>query len=228
MFGRKTKSLGALAIDGVLCISLETRDDRRAILTREFAESGLSIEFVLVKKDVEDPQRGCFNSHLDCARMALERGYGRVLILEDDATLEAFSSAAVERINNFLARRNPEMFYLGVTLGKMWLTWSPGVARVRGQGAHAYMLSAAACRKLVELPPYSGKGIDNYFSKIFDGFCAFPMISQQQPDELGASDIQFFRDGGKGFDEAFWRQNKRRQYAQVARNFGKSLIHKGF
>lgn len=216
--------LSELAIDGALCISLRERQDRRDLFEEQFADSGLQVEYLLVERDGEDPQRGCYDSHLRCADLALERGYRRVLIFEDDATLEPFGRKTVLRINSFLEARQPEIFYLGVILGKIWLTWHLGVARARGQGAHAYILSADGCRKVLALGAYSGRGIDNYYSKIFTGFCSFPMLSQQQPENTCASDIQAFRGGGVGYVDAFWKGNWRRQYWQAFKGLPKTLL----
>ena len=79
--------MSQLQIDGVFCISRRGRTDRRELLVREFEGSGLNIEFLIVARDNESPERGCFDSHIKCARMALERNYRRILVLEDDATL---------------------------------------------------------------------------------------------------------------------------------------------
>lgn len=224
----KTKDLSALDVDGVLCISVHDREDRRALLDEAFAGSGLHVEYVLVARDSENPERGCYNSHLRCVELALQRGYRRVLILEDDATLEFFAPHMVSRINRFLAKRNPDMFYLGVNLGRLWLTWTPSVARVRARGSHANILSAEACRKVIALGDYSGLGIDSCYSKMFAGFCCFPMISQQQPEGACASDLRQFRGGGKGCDEAFWEANWRRQYQEALRGLPKTLLRRGF
>lgn len=224
----QTKDLSELAVDAALCISLREREDRRALLEEQFAGSGLQMEYVLVERDREDPQRGCYDSHLLCAELALQRGYRRVLILEDDATLGSFGKWLPSRINRFLNKREPEIFYLGVILGKLWLTWFPGIARVRAQGAHAYILSAEGCRKVLALGPYGGRGIDNHYSKMFTGFCCFPMISQQQPENICTSDLQPFRGGGVGYVDAFWKGNRQRQYRQVLKGLPKTLLKKGF
>jgi glycosyl transferase family 25 len=220
--------LSFLAADAALCISLKERADRRKLFEAQFSGTGLNVEYVLVDRDSEDPQRGCYNSHQLCAKLAIERGYQRVLIFEDDATLESVGVKVISRINNFLKAKDPEIFYLGVILGKIWLTWHPGVARVRAQGAHAYMLSAEGCRKVIELGAYRGKAIDNFYSKMFVGFCGFPMLSQQQPENICTSDIQSFRGGGVGYVDSFWKGNCRRQYWQVLKGLPKTLLRRGF
>lgn len=107
----KTKELNRRAVDGVLCISLKDRQDRRDLITKEFEDSGVTIEFMLVEPDKANPERGCFESHLKCAKVAVERGYRNVLILEDDATLLPFPLKKIGQINKFLINENPELLY---------------------------------------------------------------------------------------------------------------------
>ncbi|MDR2637005.1 MAG: hypothetical protein LBB55_01555 [Zoogloeaceae bacterium] len=216
-----TKDLSELDVDGVLCISLRPREDRRAALRESFRSSGLDIEFFLVDKDVEDPQRGCYDSHRAVARTALERQYKRTLILEDDCVLTSFSHHTVPRINRFLRADDPEIFYLGVLPGKIWLTWRPGISRCRGQGAHAYLISAQGCRKILAWEDYAGKGIDNFFSKRFKGYCVFPMICFQ--NDL-VSDIQAYRQSVDSNHHPRMTDFARKQYISALKNIHKTLL----
>ncbi len=223
MSGKKTKDLSKLAVDAVLCISLKNREDRRAAIEKEFAACGREIEFFLADKDQENPERGCYNSHLACARIAVARGYERVLILEDDAIIDPFRPETILRINRFLESANPEIFYLGAVLGKMWLTRHRNIARIRGQATHAYILSAQGCAKVAGWEAYFGRGIDNLYSKRFKGYGVFPMICFQN-DQL-ASDIRPFRSSTEGeiqFDRL--QQHRRKQYIKVFQGIGKTLI----
>jgi glycosyl transferase family 25 len=221
----KKKDMSQLQIDGVFCISLRGRTDRRALLTREFEGSGLNIEFLIVDRDNESPERGCFDSHIKCAKMALERNYRRILVLEDDATLVAFKPDQLRQMNAFMNRQDPGLFYLGANLGKVWLTWHRGIARVRAKGTHAYILSSNACEQLLAHAPYTGIAIDKIYSKHFKAYMAFPMLSQQQPEEVVASDVLAARSSDGTFpDAAYWRDNWRRQYVQVFKNLGKTVL----
>lgn len=210
-----------LHVDAVLCISLESRADRRALILEQFAGSGLDIEFVLVGKDTDDPQRGCFTSHQVCARHVLERGYRNALILEDDATLERYDPRTIRRINRFLDKTKPELLHLGVILGKMWLTRAPGIARCRAAGAHAYIISRRACEILVT-HTYSGLGIDTLYRRMFRQYCVFPMISDQQPERIVASDIADVRQ--RYAKVGTWRWNTRKQYLQVVGNLWRTVL----
>lgn len=224
---RATKNLSKLLIDGALCISLKNREDRRALIKKEFAESGLEIDFIIVDPDVENPERGCFDSHMKCAALAIERNYAYVLILEDDATLLSFSPQHILRLNRFITRRAPKLLYLGATLGKLWLSWDRGIARLRAKGTFAYIMSNQGCQELIQLSPYSGKAIDNLFSKAFKAYCSFPLICNHQPEGVAKSDISACRvKDGTFADELFWQKNLRRQFTQAFRNMGKTIIRR--
>lgn len=216
------------AVDAVLCISLHERADRREMLLRQFHSLGLPIEFVLVERDAEDPERGCYHSHQRCAQLAIERGLQRVLILEDDATFSPPEAAHLRRINRFLRLRDPGVFYLGGILGRMWRIPWPGVVRCRVTGCHAYMLSAAACRRLLGMP-FAGEAVDSVVAERFKGYAAFPMLSEQQPEGQVSSDLAAARSarlhGDAAIkDAAFWQRNRERQHESVRRNWDRSLL----
>jgi glycosyl transferase family 25 len=118
-----------LDVDAAFCISLREREDRRAELQTELEPLGLDIEFFLADRDSGNPERGCYTSHQACAALALERGCRRVLMLEDDARLEQHDARQIAAINGFLSWRNPELFYLGGIVGRMWRVPWPYVVR---------------------------------------------------------------------------------------------------
>lgn len=216
------------AVDAVLCISLQERADRRRMLLEEFRALGLPVEFVLVERDHENPERGCYHSHQRCAAIALERGLRRVLILEDDATFMPPGQRQLGHINRFLRLRNPGVFYLGGILGRMWRIPWPGVVRCRLTGCHAYMLSAAVCRKLVALP-FAGEAVDSIVARNFKAWAAYPMLSEQQPEGEVTSDLAAARSARlKGDaatkDTAFWQRNREHQHESLRRHWGRSLL----
>ena len=215
-----------LNVDAVLCISTRDRVDRREHLEEQFKDSGLNIEYVIVDRDIEDGQRGCFHSHQLCASIALERNCKNVLILEDDIILEYSSLRKVKKINKFLKENNPEIFYLGATLGKIWLTWNLSIARIRSQGAFAYILSSDSCKKVVALK-YSGKGIDNHYSKMFKGYAVFPMMIGHQVENILPSNIRATR-GDYCFTEKDREHNNKKQFTSVIKCAAKTLFRIDF
>lgn len=215
-----------LDVDAVLCISTKDREDRRSHLEEQFKDSGLDIEYVIVDRDHEDGQRGCFNSHQLCASIAIERNCKNVLILEDDITLEYFSLNKISTINKFLNDNKPEIFYLGATLGKIWLTWVVGIARIRSQGAFAYILPRESCEKVLGLK-YEGKGIDNYYSKIFKGYSVFPLMIGHQIEEVLPSNIRSTR-GDYYYSESSRQRNNKKQYYSALSCVFKTIFRVGF
>lgn len=211
-----------LNVDAVLCISTRDREDRRKHLKEQFEGSGLSVEYVVVERDELDGQRGCFLAHQLCASIALERGLSNVLILEDDITLEYLNVKKIHKINDFLRKENPDIFYLGATLGKVWLTWSFSIARIRSQGAFAYILSNESCRKVVKLK-YEKRGIDNYYSKMFKGYSVFPLMIGHQIEDVLPSNIRATR-GDYYYGEMARKKNTKKQYYSVGKCIFKTIF----
>lgn len=217
-----------LDVDAAFCISLTEREERREALKTELEPLGLDIEFYLAERDSANPERGCYTSHQACAALALERGYRRVLMLEDDARLEQHDTQQTRAINRFLSWRNPELFYLGGIVGRMWRVPWPHVVRCRLAATHAYLLSAKGCRKLCSID-YHDQPIDSMYAKRFKAYGAFPLLLEQQPETRMPSDIAQQRDDepareAVAKDEAFWVANRRRQYESVRRNMDRTLL----
>jgi glycosyl transferase family 25 len=221
-----------LDVDAVFCISLREREDRRVELQAELEPLGLDIEFYLADRDDGNPERGCYTSHQACARLALERGYRRVLMLEDDARLEHHDPRQIAAINAFLGWRNPELFYLGGIVGRMWRIPWPYIVRCRLAATHAYILSAKGCRKLCAIA-YADKPIDSMYAKRFKAYGAYPLLLEQQPETWMPSDIARQRGDqperqAVAKDEAFWVANRQRQHESVRNNFGRTLLLRWF
>ncbi|NVN56485.1 hypothetical protein FLM52_11895 [bacterium Scap17] len=218
--------MSTLDVDGVFCISLVERKDRRQMLLEEFAPLGLDIEFYLAERDSEDPERGCYESHQACAAMAIERGYERVLILEDDATLLSFKHEVIQRANAFLKLKQPEILYLGGMLGRMWLIPFPNVVRARLTGTHAYVLSRLGCKNLVR-QQFDGTPIDTHYCNAVKSYSVYPMISAQQPEEEMKSDIfenRVKRKGGASVkDRRYWDNNFSKQSGALKRDIWRTL-----
>lgn len=211
--------------DAVFCISIHDREDRRELIRQEFSDLDHEIEFILVERDQENPERGCFNSHIKCAKLALERNYNRILILEDDATFIKPSSKQLRWTNSFLNVRNPELLYLGGVLGRMWMIPFPHIVRCRLTGTHAYILSKKACEKFIQ-QTYSGIAIDSFYCKFFRAYSLYPMVSQQQPETLSQSDITDYRNidtSTQVKDEHYWSHNFGRQKKALMRNWFRTL-----
>lgn len=215
-------SKNLLSVDAVFCISLVDRQDRRKLLLKEFSKCFQNeVEFILVDKDSENPERGCYNSHKKCAQIILDRGYKNALILEDDATFTSLNNKKLKNVNRFIEKENPDIFFLGGIVCKLWLTWRRNIALCELVCAHAYILSHSACQKFLAFE-YEGEPVDHFYNKLFtQKYCCIPLISDQQPDSLVGSDIEEFREN-KGDSilktEVFWEKNTQEQYRQMKKS----------
>lgn len=70
-------------VDAIIVISLDTAEDRRHKM-KQWYPSHVPLEFFIVKR-MNNPEEGCFVSHQQVLKLAKDKGYNRVLILEDDA-----------------------------------------------------------------------------------------------------------------------------------------------
>ena len=102
------------------------------------------------------------------------------------------------------------------------------MVRCRLAATHAYILSAAGCRRLLSLP-YAGQPIDSIYGKRFTAYGAFPLLLEQQPESRVPSDIARQREDqpereAKVKDESFWSANRARQRESVRQNWGRTLL----
>jgi GR25 family glycosyltransferase involved in LPS biosynthesis len=126
------------------------------------------------------PAIGCFLSHLAVWRWMLDAGLPRVLVLEDDAMPTAQHSP--ERFRKVLAEVPEEagLALLGCMImgGLAERPRSSALARVYYfNGMHAYLITRAACRTLLELLLPMHAHIDHQISQILmtrrDSFAAY-------------------------------------------------------
>ncbi|MBU2714169.1 glycosyltransferase family 25 protein [Zooshikella harenae] len=209
------------AVDKVYCISLKERRDRQNFAKRNLALLEHDVEFWLVDKDHQNPERGCYNSHRAIAKHALDRGYQRILVFEDDVVFDRYpSTKQMERINKFLRAGHGDIFYLGGLLGKLWFTHHLNVVRGRLVCMHAYILHQSGLEKIVA-NEYQCQSIDVFCKRTLNAFAFFPLLASQQPANFLNSDITHHVNHNT---DKLWRRNRRRQYWSVIRNIKYTLL----
>ncbi|MBU2711375.1 glycosyltransferase family 25 protein [Zooshikella harenae] len=214
------------AVDKAYCISLKERTDRQEIAKQNLSVLGNPVEFWLVEKDKENPERGCYNSHRDIACHALAQGYQRILIFEDDIVFHKQpSSRQLKRINKFLCSNQGDIFYLGVLLGRLWLTQSLSIARCRAFGSHSYILQRKGLEKLVS-QKYCSKPVDQFYKQNFDCFLAFPMLTSQLSYQVVGSDIESNSQTFIPLNNEHWQWNRRYQYWSALKNIKYTLLNR--
>ena len=206
-------------IDKIFVINLNYRTDRKKIIIEELKKYNIeNYEFFdairpgfqdiiewnnqfcsHVRTNFNDPQKllffiiGCLGfikSHLEVCKLALERKYKNILILEDDTQfihnldkLQEFSS----QINN-----DYDMLYLcGSHLGRREKV-SENIIKVRGtHTTGSYLITEPVMKFLVENIQSYSKEIDVFYAEEiqtkFNCYCTLPHITKQRD---GYSDIQ--------------------------------------
>ena len=142
--------------DKIYCISLSHRTDRREEAGRQFAAVGLSgkVEFFIVEKDSEDPERGCYESHLACLRRGLEAGAESIAVFEDDILFDRFTPERLNRAVSFCRdHKRFHMLFLGCLVARSRRTDYPGIRGISYRClTHAYVVHRRFAEVLVRRP----------------------------------------------------------------------------
>ena len=109
---------------GSYLINLPERLDRLKSATKQLARAGWEfgpsgVELFRALRYAEPagfptaPVRGCFQSHLQCLELAQEKGFGSVLMVEDDIALSTALPRLATSIKDRLANREWDFIYFG-------------------------------------------------------------------------------------------------------------------
>lgn len=178
--------------------------------------------FHVVAKN-SDPKRGCYESHQQLARHALDNGLDRILIFEDDAKAYDFKASRVSWVNRFMQSRSFQALHLGYSMGRTWLTWFPFIARGRVVALHAYVLSREGCRILAETP-YDGTPVDVVVKHKIRQHCVFPMLYRQHAAAVAGSDLeQVVRN-----EDEWWERNWAKHRRSPIKNFWRTVLRLNF
>jgi GR25 family glycosyltransferase involved in LPS biosynthesis len=186
--------------DKIYCINLNKRPDRWSLSSTEFSKNNLIVQrFAAVDgdtitetKNLNKWERACFMSHVTLLKEMIDKGYDRILILEDD----------IEFINNlqdyFLRNIKfiPEdwnMLYLGGNHINPPTQINPAIARTsRTYTTGSYGISRRMAEGVLRKIERAGinSQIDVFYSDFHRGggcYTYSPKIAWQRP---GYSDIQ--------------------------------------
>jgi len=183
------------SIDHAYCLTLSTRTDRQAEVTRQMRHAGLLAKATFI---ISDPTGGpkppaILESHCRAAKHATERGFNTALILEDDATFvrsPVYAETRVERAMHKLPR-GWQGLYLGHFPIRAYFV-SPGLMRASSGCSHAYLANRPLLEWLAGLEPEAdlkagriklnrlvGQGIDAALACRPHMYACFPMLVTQ-------------------------------------------------
>lgn len=150
-------------VDKVFVLSVREATERRKNMIKEW--EGIDTQFVINERQ-NNPKKGCFESHINLIKESKERGYSKILILEDDARMVPPNREELTiRINEslkWLDNNKPswKYFLLGFFPVKSKRTKNPHIFNLKCTFlAHAYIVNL----KNIEtpLPTWKGRQIDN-------------------------------------------------------------------
>ena len=214
-----------LVVDKTIVISLKDQELRRQQTKIQLTKLGVKPYFLIVDRDVEHEERGCFNSHLLAGQYVFRENLKHILICEDDVLIRAFEPQQLEQINVFIdtKRQQFDILYLGLIISKMWFTLHPSIVGAKGAGLHAYILSRRGAEKLATYL-YEGTPIDKVIKHDFKCYSTYPIIAEQYAETGMPSAITPTRCGSPIKSEAFWQENYAKQKWLPWKNLHKSLM----
>ncbi|WP_020586043.1 glycosyltransferase family 25 protein [Desulfobacter curvatus] len=194
--------------DRLYCISLQDRTDRRERAKLEFSRMGIMecVEFVLVDKDLNDPCRGIFASHLLCMKKAIDDGAQHWVVFEDDVVFHRYDPQILKAAVTHLSTGSTwTLLFFGCLIKASSKTGNPGIKKIRYQAlAHAYAVNRAFGEKIAA-QPWCGVPYDVMLRKLSNDYLGttpfFAFQSNAATDNDACLGLDRFRRcfGGLGF-----------------------------
>ncbi len=206
-------------VDHTFLINLNERTDRLETVTKELNKNNIKFERFSAIKPIrsEIPGKqynhmtiggankeqyvistcGVKQSHIEIIKIAKDRKYEKILILEDDVVFAENFESVFNLVVPDLNKLDWEMLFFGVNHVKPWIPCTQNLGKiVRAYAIHAYIIRQELYDKLIVNTVNSGKEIDVYYADdIFphhNCYCVRPTIVWQK---AGFSDIlQGYRD----------------------------------
>ena len=178
-----------LDLDAIYCISLQEQGHRTAAAAAHFHALGLCRHVVFYRPARgRHANRAIWESHSTVARHAVERGFTRVLVLEDDVFLTQAPGALAARLAAVLRALPADWWglYLGHVPVQAFFV-RRNLLRVRSGCTHAYVANAPLLAWLAATPPLDapmwpriGQSIDAAMSSLPEMYAMFPMVAVQR------------------------------------------------
>ncbi len=136
-------------LDNIVCINLDSREDRWSECLKEF--KNLNIEHLVQRYPAVSNKigiLGCTMSHVNCIKIAKEKKYKNVLILEDDVVFntDIFHDVLIKTFNQLDSNNlKYDMLYLGANLrGHDNKLIDKNLAKiVSAKTTHAYIINSS-------------------------------------------------------------------------------------
>lgn len=149
----KAKEVFPTLAQRVYCINLIDRDDRMQEVSKRFAKVGLdtTVTFHRVHRHEKGGRYGCFDSHRQIVRTALEDGLERIMIFEDDCDFNDGWEQVVLDSKEFLdSGEYFDALLLGSRMHWVEEKTTKNIWRVKATNNHAYILSKSGMELYLE------------------------------------------------------------------------------
>lgn len=164
--------------DGIYCINLINETERLARIKNIFNELDIPIVFYHPSRNVNDPVKGCFDSHIAVINKALESGCKNILIFEDDVIPYDVTQERINTVTDFMKGSKWDIFYFGAIpdihnwSGKV----SDGIYSLKTYGTHAYSLPLHTMLNLKNIQ-YTGEPIDMLYKRtLIESYAVYPSM----------------------------------------------------
>jgi hypothetical protein len=177
--------------DAVYCLSLQEHPHRAAAMADFFHRLGLCANATFLRpRRAKHQPRAIWQSHRDIARHAIDRGFRKVLIFEDDADIRIGRVRLQARLREAMARLPDDWW--GLFLGHIPLQAYPAgfhLLRARSGASHAYIASERLLFWLAGAEPMDpevpvcrtiGASIDAALANLPAMYALFPMVATQR------------------------------------------------
>ena len=179
--------------DAIYCINLISRPERYMEVTQLFNKYNIPVQFHQVVKDPRGGAQGCFESHVNVCKKALECGHQRILIFEDDLEINDNAISNYPDILSFLKSDTQwNLLYLGSSpaMSKWAHAHRPSIYQVHSWLTHAYAINSVEMLQWVSELKFTGKPIDEVFlNEISLSYATYPSLFYQN---FNSSDIGFY------------------------------------
>lgn len=171
--------------DKIYCISLATRPDRREQARQQFAQVGLldRVEFIIVAKHQENPEKGIFESHMHCLHQGLAANARNILIFEDDVHFQRLDPHVLREVcRSMNLVPNWSALFLGCITEGSRKTGQKNLVKITYRClAHAYALNRSFAEKIVQ-ERWNAIPFDEVLRRHNSDFYAlYPMCAFQGP-----------------------------------------------
>ena len=174
----------------VYCINLKTRDDRYEHARSVLDPLDLDVTYLRVDRHPDDPEQGCFESHIKAISLAYKKGSEFVLVFEDDIQITpSYKDGDLDLVLDSLKSSEYEFLYLGwhalldettkrVSSIERPDTNNLALYEVMALGGHAYVMQRSMMARFVDRP-YTGIPIDVLYRQEPKTIAVYPALFEQ-------------------------------------------------